>query len=167
MLLLRRACRLLFCSRFNFSRRHAGLCRVICLVAALRLRAGSVCACSHQLPRRGTGSQPEALLWVSDAAADFYGVWGKKKKKKAQNDSSSASFWPIRVQWGLWDTAMVQRHKLQATPVQRQKPVESGSQQDVRDLISPFKFSRKATWFPENVLWDHNKPSWGTQVYPA
>ena len=34
---------------------------------------------------------------------------------------------------GVCETpAMVQRHKLQATPIRRQKAVESGSQQDVR-----------------------------------
>ena len=101
-----------------------------------RLGAGCVCACSVSCLADVAVCNLKLCFECQRLLLIFMLCEGKKKMLRGTPpllpfDQSESS--------GVCETrAMVQRRKLQASPIQRQKPVESGSQQNVRDEISLF-----------------------------
>jgi hypothetical protein len=84
---------------FNFSLMHSDLFKIFFLGAAVLLGAKSVCTRSHQ--HLSEVSVPSLSIascaWRCECQLLIFMVCGGKKT--VQNGSSSASSWPIQVQW--------------------------------------------------------------------
>ena len=141
---------------------HSGLFKLIFLGAAVPLGDESVCTCSHQLPLRGVSSQPEALLWVLVAAADFMVCGGKKMFRVAPpllpSDQSKRS-------GSLRDKEDVPEIQIAGQHWFRCRSCGIGKQAEWERLNFPFQVFKEKTWSGEDIFWYHNEPSWGIQVY--